>query len=98
LFQLTDRANKRPDLDETGFVVSQHTDFVRVKFHLHDLNHIGEELLEMDEGPLGALSKLLLKPADNLELIEELCVAKDENAVDIMCKKWCCNFLRKSRV
>jgi hypothetical protein len=27
-----------------------------------------------------------------------LCVAKDETFVDIMCRKLCCNFLRKSRL
>jgi hypothetical protein len=37
----------RPVLDEMGFVVSQHLDSVRDKFHLHDLSHIGEELLKM---------------------------------------------------
>jgi hypothetical protein len=29
---------------------------------------------------------------------EVLCVAKDETSVDIMCRKLCCNFLRKSRL
>jgi hypothetical protein len=29
---------------------------------------------------------------------ELLCVAKDETSVDIMCRKLCCNFLRKSRL
>jgi hypothetical protein len=60
----------RPVLDEMGFVASQHVDSVRDKFHLHDLSHIGEELLEMDKQPLGALSKLLLMPADIPEFIE----------------------------
>jgi hypothetical protein len=36
-----------PVLDEMGFVASQHLDFVRDKFHLHDFSHIGEELLDM---------------------------------------------------
>jgi hypothetical protein len=45
----------RPVLDEMGFVVSQHLDSVRDKFHLHDSSHIGEELLEMGKQPLGAL-------------------------------------------
>jgi hypothetical protein len=27
-----------------------------------------------------------------------LCVAKDETSVDIMCRMFCCNFLRKSRL
>jgi hypothetical protein len=50
----------RPVLDEMGFVASQHLDSVRVKFHLHDFSHIGEELLEMGKQPSGGLSKLLL--------------------------------------
>jgi hypothetical protein len=62
----------RPVLDEIGFVASQHLDSVRDKFQLHDLSHIGEELLEMGKQPLGALSKLLLKPADIPEIIEDL--------------------------
>jgi hypothetical protein len=37
----------RPVLNEMGFVASQHLDSVRDKFHLHDLIHIGKELLEM---------------------------------------------------
>jgi hypothetical protein len=59
----------RPVLDEVGFVASQHLDSVRDKFHLHDFSHIGEELLEMGKHPLGALSKLLLIPADIPEFI-----------------------------
>jgi hypothetical protein len=59
----------RPVLDEMGFVASQHLDSVRGKFHLHDFSHIGEELLEMGKQPLGALSKLLLMPADIPELL-----------------------------
>jgi hypothetical protein len=27
-----------------------------------------------------------------------LCVAKDETSVDIICKRFCCNFLRKSQL
>jgi hypothetical protein len=27
-----------------------------------------------------------------------LCVAKDETSVDIMCRRFCCNFLWKSRL
>jgi hypothetical protein len=54
----------RPVLDEMGFVASQHLDSVRDKFHLHDFRYIDEELLEMGKQPLGALSKLLLMPAD----------------------------------
>jgi hypothetical protein len=53
-----------PVIDEMGFVASQHLDYVRDKFHLHDCSHIGEELLDMAKEPLGALSKLLLMPAD----------------------------------
>jgi hypothetical protein len=63
---------ERPVLDEIGFVASQHLDSVRDKFHLHDFSHIGEELLEMGKQPLGALSKLLLMPADIPEFIENL--------------------------
>jgi hypothetical protein len=55
-----------------GFVPSQHMDSVRDKFHLHDFSHIGEKLLDMDKQPLGVLSKLLLKPADIPEFIEDL--------------------------
>jgi hypothetical protein len=62
----------RPVLDEISFVASQHLDSVRDKFHLHDFSHIGEELLEMGKQPLGVLSKLLLKPADIPEFIEDL--------------------------
>jgi hypothetical protein len=61
-----------PVLDEKGFVASQHLDSVRDKFHLHDFSHIGEELLSMGKQPLGALSKLPLKPADMPEFIEDL--------------------------
>jgi hypothetical protein len=62
----------RPVLDEISFVASQHLDSVRDKFHLHDFSHIGEELLEMGKQHLGALSKLLLMPADIPEFIEDL--------------------------
>jgi hypothetical protein len=62
----------RPVLDEKGFVASQHLDSVRDKFHLHDFSHIGEKLLDRSNQPLGALSKLLLKPADIPEFIEDL--------------------------
>jgi hypothetical protein len=62
----------RPVLDEMGFVGSQHLDSVRDKFHLRDFSHISEELLEMGKKPLGALSKLLPKPADIPEFIEDL--------------------------
>jgi hypothetical protein len=62
----------RPVLDEMGFVASQHLNIVRDKFHLHDFGHIGEELLETEKQPLGVLSKLLLKPADIPEFIEDL--------------------------
>jgi hypothetical protein len=63
---------ERPVLDEMGFVASQHLDSVRDKFHLHDFSHIGEDLLKIDKQPLGALSKLLLMPADIPEFIEDL--------------------------
>jgi hypothetical protein len=62
----------RPVLDEMGFVASQDLDSIRDKFHLHDFSHIGEELLEMSKKPLGALSKLLVKPAEITEFIEDL--------------------------
>jgi hypothetical protein len=62
----------RPVLDEKVFLASQHLDSVRDKFHLHDFSHIVEELLETGKKPLGALSKLLLKPADIPEFIEDL--------------------------
>jgi hypothetical protein len=62
----------RPVLDELCFVASQHLDSVRDNFHLHDFSHIGEELLDMAKQPLGALSKLLLIPADIPECIEDL--------------------------
>jgi hypothetical protein len=54
----------RPVLDEIGFVESQNLDSVRDKFHLNDFSHIGEELLDMGKQPLGALSNLLVMPAD----------------------------------
>jgi hypothetical protein len=62
----------RPVLDEMGFVASQHLDSVRDKFHQHDCSHIYEELLDMGKQPLGALSKLLLMPADIPEFIQDL--------------------------
>jgi hypothetical protein len=62
----------RPVLDEMGFVERQHLDFVRDKFHLHDFSEIGKELLDMGKHHLGALSKLLLIPADIPEFIEDL--------------------------
>jgi hypothetical protein len=62
----------RPILDEMGFVASHHLDSARDKFHLHNFSHIGEELLDMGKQPLGALSKLLLMPADIPEFIEDL--------------------------
>jgi hypothetical protein len=63
---------ERPVLDGMGFVASQHLDSVRDKFHLHDFSHISNEHLEMGKQPLGVLSKLLLKPADIPEFIEDL--------------------------
>jgi hypothetical protein len=62
----------RPVLDEMGFVASHHLDSVRDKFHQHDFSHIREELLDMGKQPFGALPKLLLKPADIPEYIEDL--------------------------
>jgi hypothetical protein len=62
----------RPVLDEMGFVPSQRLHAVRDKLHLHDFSHIGEELLDMGKQHLGALSKLLLMPADIPEFIEDL--------------------------
>jgi hypothetical protein len=62
----------RPVLDDMGFVASQHLDSVRDKYHLQDLRYIDEELLKMGKMPLGALSKLLLMPANIPEFIEDL--------------------------
>jgi hypothetical protein len=62
----------RPVLNEIGYVASQHLDSIRDKFHLHDFNQIDQELLYMGKQPLGALSKLLLMPADIPEFIEDL--------------------------
>jgi hypothetical protein len=45
-------------------VASQHLDAVRDKFYLLDFSHIDEELFDMGKQPLGALSKILLMPAD----------------------------------
>jgi hypothetical protein len=42
------------------------------KFHLLEFSHIGEELLDMCKKSLGSLSKILLKPADIPEFIEDL--------------------------
>jgi hypothetical protein len=53
-------------------VASQHLDSVREKFHLYDFSHIGEELLEMGNHPSSPLSKLLPKPADIPEFIDDL--------------------------
>jgi hypothetical protein len=53
-------------------VASQHLDSVRDKLYLKDFSHIDEELLDMGKQPLGALSKLLLMPADIPEFIENL--------------------------
>jgi hypothetical protein len=62
----------RSVLDEMSFVASQHLDSVRNEFHLHDFSNIGEKLLDTGKQPLGALSKLLLMPADIPEFIENL--------------------------
>jgi hypothetical protein len=63
---------ERPVIDEMGFVASQHKGSIRDKFHLHDFSHIGEKLLKMGKQPSGALSKLLLNPADITEYNEDL--------------------------
>jgi hypothetical protein len=42
------------------------------KLHLHNFSHIGEDILDMGKQPSCALSKLLLKPADIPEFIEDL--------------------------
>jgi hypothetical protein len=55
-----------------SFVVSQHLDSVRDKFHLYDFSHIGKEILEMDKQHSGTLSKLLPKITNIPEMIEEL--------------------------
>jgi hypothetical protein len=62
----------RPELDEMGFVASQHLDSVRDKFNLHDFSHIGKGILDMGKQPLGALSKLLLMPEDIPEFLDDL--------------------------
>jgi hypothetical protein len=62
----------RPVLDEIGFVVDQHLDSVRDKFHLQDFSNVGEELLDMGMQSSGALSKLLLNPADIPEFIVDM--------------------------
>jgi hypothetical protein len=62
----------RPVLDRMGLVSSHHLDSVRDKFHLHDISHIGEELLDIGKQLMSALSKLLLIPADIPEFIEDL--------------------------
>jgi hypothetical protein len=62
----------RPVLDEMGFVASHHLNSVRGKFHLHDFSHIGEELLDIGNQPLEALSKLVHKPGEIPEFIEDL--------------------------
>jgi hypothetical protein len=53
-----------PAIDEMGFVESHHLDSLGDKYHLPDFSHNCEELLEICKLPSGALSKLLLKPAD----------------------------------
>jgi hypothetical protein len=62
----------RPALDEMGFLASQHLVSVRDKFYLHDFSHIAEDLLKMGKQLLGVLPKLLFKPADIPEFIEDL--------------------------
>jgi hypothetical protein len=62
----------RPVLDEMGFVASQHLESVPDTFHLHNFSHIEKEILDMGKQPFGALSKLLLKPADIPECNEDL--------------------------
>jgi hypothetical protein len=62
----------RPVLNEMGFVASQHLYSVLDKFHLRDFSRIDEEVLDMGNKPLGALSKPQLKPAEILEFIEDL--------------------------
>jgi hypothetical protein len=58
-------------LDEMGFVASQHLDTVQDKFQLQDFSYIAEELLDLGKQHLRALSKLLLRPADIPEFIED---------------------------
>jgi hypothetical protein len=62
----------RPVLDEKGLAESQHLDSVRDIIHLQNFFNIGEELVDMGKQHLGALSKLLLMPADIPEFIEDL--------------------------
>jgi hypothetical protein len=53
-------------------VASQCLDSVRDKIHRQDFSHLDEELFDTGKQPLGALSKLLLKPADISGFIEDL--------------------------
>jgi hypothetical protein len=64
-----------------GFVARQHLDYVRDKFHLHDFSYIVEEPFQMNKQPSSAMLKLVIKPADISEFIEDfpdvLPLAKD---------------------
>jgi hypothetical protein len=62
----------RPVIDGIKFVARQHIDFIQDIFQLRDFSHIGEELLEIFKQPSGALSNLLLKPADTPKILEDL--------------------------
>jgi hypothetical protein len=92
----------RPVLDEMGFVASQHLESVRDKYHLHDLSHIGEEILDIGEQPLGALSKLFLMPAAVPECIEDLpdvlALAKKKNmkSRELRFKRSCTRLMKSS--
>jgi hypothetical protein len=65
-----------PALDEMGFAADQHLAPVRDSFHLYDFSHVGQELIEIGKKPLGALSRLLLKPAVSPAVIED-CITDD---------------------
>jgi hypothetical protein len=47
---------------------------------------------------LYVVSKILDARYNGQEMFHVLCAAKDETSVDVMCKKFCYNFLRKSRL
>jgi hypothetical protein len=81
-------------------VASQHLDSVRDKFHLHDFSYIGEELLEIGKQPLGALSKLLLMPANIPEFMEDLpdVLALAKKKTSSVGSKRSCTRLMKIRV
>jgi hypothetical protein len=65
-------ADRKTGLRRDGYRGKSTFGLCTSKFHLHEFSQIGEELLEIDKQPLGALSKLLLMTADIPEFIEDL--------------------------